>query len=180
MSTLKTPYNIRQIAVGCLYLLTNKATLDFPGSDRSKPSRDVVVGLATRSLHRKSDQVYFPFKLGWGVWHDAIAPVLTNKDVQVIVEDNPSLRVQPNDYLIRHSLYDDLVSKIEAYLLVSLVSKGYLPGEMLPEDGDDGVLESCPSDPAPVNWNPGGSDSVDPDLRHPDGTPKLTYQVVDR
>ena len=185
-------YNIKQIATGCLYLLTNKATLHFPGSDRSKPSREVVVDMATMGPYRSSDRTYFPFKLGWAVWHEAIVPVLESKDVQVIVVDNPSLRVHQNKILISLELYDELVRKIEAYLLDSLVAHGYLPSIFapLPEPVEEPDA-SCPV-PSQVVWNPSappgtpggppnpdGTPVVDDDTTHPDGTPKQEYPIVD-
>lgn len=173
------PYKMRQIATGCFYLLTNKGTLHFPGSDRSKPSKDVVVDLATSSPYRDSDRTYFPFKLGWAVWHDAIVPVLESKDVQVLVVDNPSLRVHQNSILVRLGLYDELIAKIESYLLDSLVTHGYLPAEF--GTGTVTVEETsstCPPPPSEVVWNP-QVPVTDPNLTHPDGTPKQSYPVVD-
>jgi len=175
---LNIPYKLRQIAVGCFYLLTNKATLYFPGSDRSKPSRTVVVDMATSGPYRDSDRTYFPFKLGWAVWHEAIVPVLENKDVQVIVRENPSLRVHQNKILVTLELYDELVQKIEAYLLASLAEWGYIPESYLPPEVEepDGT---CPAGPTEVTWNPSAPETVDPESVHPDGTPRQIYQTHD-
>lgn len=178
---MEPQYNIKQISVGCLYLLTNKATLYFPGSDRSKPSGRVVVDLATKGLYRESDRAYFPFWLGWAVWHDAIVPVLENKDVRVIVTGNPSLRVHQNKALLSLGLYDELIEKISSYLVRSLVAHGYLPSKFAPViESESSLAKSCPG-PSVVDWSrgPDGIPQVDPGLTHPDGTPKQEYPIVD-
>jgi len=181
MAPVVSHFDTRTLAIGCLYLLTNKATILFPGSSRAHPSLQVVVDLATHGAFRDADIVRFPFWVYWGVWHDAIVPVLHDKDVQVIVTSNPSLRVWQNQVLLNLKQYDELISKIESYLIASLVKAGYLPGDFNPtEPPPPEVPETCPPEPLGVNWNPQGT--VNPDttaLLHPDGSSKLTYKVVD-
>ncbi len=175
--------DLKQIAIGCLYLLTNKATLEFPTSSRAHPSYRVVVSLTPGSLFRSSDQIFFPFFVHWGLWHDAIAPVLMNKDVQVFVRDNPNLRVMPNFILLRNPLdVDTLIDKIADYLFESMIETGYLPPE--PEaDPDDpaevfGPVEDVNTDGDPIG-SPNAKTGVDSELFHPDGSPKLVYRSVD-
>jgi hypothetical protein len=174
-------WNLERLAVGCLYLLTNKATLEFPTTSRAHPSFEVVVNRTPGTMFRSGDWVYFPFSVETGVWHQAVVPVLENKDVQVYVTDNPSLRVFPNLILITIEQVEDLISKIEAYLRESFVSAGYLPAGF----SQEAVQEAgAPEGPA-VDADDGGEpivypETVDPDLYHPDGTPKLSYRVVDQ
>ncbi len=174
--------DLEQLAIGCLYLLTNKATLEFPTSNRAHPSTRVVVHLTPGSVFRPGDQVFFPYWVRWALWHDAIAPVLLNKDVQVIVRDNPNLRVMQNVILLRNPLdVQTLIDKIAEYLYDSMIETGYLP----PEDDDpevtgapDGPTEDTDTDGDSIE-SPDAKTGVDSDLFHPDGSPKLVYQSVD-
>jgi len=169
-------FDLRTLAVGCLYLLTNRATLHFPGSDVSKPSGKVVVDLTAKPLFRDGDRVYFPFFVYWGAWHEAVVPVLENKDVQSFVRDNPSLRVHSNFILLELGQYDVYIRKLEEYLKDSLCAAGYIPCET---EEEPGIPETCPPAPTPVSYpsHPSGPDADA--FYHPDGTPKLTYKVVD-
>jgi hypothetical protein len=172
---------LRRLAIGCLYLLTNKATLEFPTTTRAHPSFFVLVNRTPRTMFRSGDHVYFPFMVGTHLWHQAVVPVLENKDVQVIVGDNPSLRVRPNYDLITLEQYDTLIRKIETYLRDSMVDTGYLPAEARStyEQEQNAPVGPTEPDPAgdPIDYDPTGV--VDPDVQHPDGTPKLSYNVVD-
>jgi hypothetical protein len=173
---------VRTLAVGCLYLLTDKATLEFPGSSRSHPSGRVVVNITPNSLYRSGDRAYFPFWVYWGLWHEAVIPVLEDKDVQIIVTDNPSLRVHQNLAYLQLGQPEELVDKIEWYLKKSLVETGWLPASCagLEETGETTLPAVCPTPPTEKNWNPDGPTGPDvSDLFHPDGTPRLIYNVVD-
>jgi len=173
----------RTLAVGCLYLLVNKATLEFPGSNRAAPSGKVVVNLTPGGIYRPGDRAYFPFWVYWGLWHEAVVPVLEDKDVQVIVTDNSSLRVHVNLALLQYDQIDTYVDKIEWYLRKSLVETGWLPAECagIEEEEEAGIPSTCPAPPPETNWNPDGPTGPDvDDLFHPDGTPKLVYKVVDQ
>ena len=170
-------FHLRTLAVGCVYLLTNRATLEFPGSEIAKPSDRVVVNLTARGLFRDGDRVYFPFSVYWGAWHEAVVPVLKDKDVQVIVRDNPSLRVQQNAYLLSHGQVDVLIEKIEWYLRRSLCAAGYIPCD---QQETETLPGSCPPAPTEINYTPTGPTGPDVNtVNHPDGTPKLTYKIVD-
>jgi len=182
-----THFDLRTIAVGCVYLLLNKATLYFPGTNRSGPSHKVIVDLGSKTLLRPSDRVYFPFFVYWGAWHDAVKPVLDDKAVQVIVRDNPSLRVQLNKSLIDHQQYDELLSLMERRLLDSFARTGYLPIELSPTVTAEEELEEATTSEAsdtpdgePIVQNPAGPTGPDVDnLYWPDGTKKLVYNIVD-
>jgi hypothetical protein len=173
--------DVRTLAVGCLYLLTNRATLEFPGSSRSHPSGKVVVNITPGGFYRHGDRAYFPFWVYWGLWHEGVVPVLENKDVQVIVTDNPSLRVNVNLSYLQFGQVDVLINKIEWYLKKSLVETGWLPASCAGfEEVEEEILSTCPPAPAEKNWNPLGPTGPDvQNLFHPDGTPRLVYNVVD-
>lgn len=188
-STQHIEVDLTGLSVGCLYLLTNQAVLTFPTSTRAHPSFQVMIdrgAAATRNLYRQSDRVYFPFFVNWNVWHEAVVPVLLNKDVQVMVADNPSLRVHPNLTLIVLEDYDGLLDRLSAYLIDSLIAAGFLPPETDPFHGD--VLEAEANAPAdggsgdgdPIVPNPDTpAGTVDLEFYHSDGTLKLSYNVVD-
>ena len=179
-----THIDLKTIAVGCVYLLTNKATLYFPSTARSHPSHRVVVDLANRPLFRESDRAYFPFFVWWGAWHEAVVPVLDNKDVQVIVRTNTSLRVHQNRTVIGLGHYKTLIAKVQDYLTDSFVTAGYLPTSFSPEATASAVQDALPPvvlpEGEPLVLNPLGPVGPDvDDLYHPDGTPRLSYNIVD-
>jgi hypothetical protein len=73
--------------------------------------------------------------------------------------------------------WETLINKIEWYLEQSLIAHGYLPGE--PTE-DEGLPDSCPPAPSEIDYTPTGPTGPDVgDLLHPDGTPKLIYNIVD-
>lgn len=173
-------WNLERLAVGCLYLLTNKATLEFPSTSRAHPSFEVVVNRTPGQLFRSGDWVYFPFSVDTGVWHQAVVPVLENKDVRFYVRDNPTLRVQANVVLLYTDDFGTLITKIEAYLRESFVQAGYLPATYstvaaMEAEAPVGPVEDIEDGGEPIVY----PTVLDPDLYHPDGTPKLSYRVVD-
>ena len=181
--------NLTSLSVGCLYLLTNQGVVSFPNSTRSHPSSRVLVdrgAAATHSLFRQSDRMYFPLLVRWDVWHQAVVPVLLNKDVQVMVGDNPSLRVHQNMARIALKDYEALLHRLSAYLVESLITSGFLPPETSPHYGaaqeavENAPAEGGSEDGDPIIQNPDTlADTVDSEFYHADGTPKLSYRVVD-
>lgn len=167
--------DLHRLAVGCLYLLTGKADLEFPSTTRAHPSYFVVVHRTPQSMFQDGDQVYFPFKVPTRIWHKAVVPVLEDKDVHVYVRDNPSLKVPLNLALLTLGQYEDLIRKIEQHLTLSFVEAGYLPPEKSPTYGQQTPEGSTGGTPA-------GETIVypetDPEVQHPDGTLKLSYRVV--
>ena len=77
--TLVTVGDAQRISIGCAYLLSGRAVLDYPGSTRARPSLDVVISLSPGRLLKESDRGYFPFKVPWDLWEEAVVPVLQDE-----------------------------------------------------------------------------------------------------
>jgi len=176
--------DMRRLAIGCLYLLTRKATLEWPTSTAAHPSYFVKVTRTAQGPFREGHNIYFPFMVPTAQWHEAVVPVLQNKDLQVYVMDNPSLRVHPNLILIAIEQVDVLIEKIEFYLLESFIAAGFLPESFSPSAAvaEEGAPTGGPAEETPpgepIVWNPLNEGAPDIDL-HPDGTPRLSYRIVD-
>ena len=168
--------DLRALAIGCLYVLTGNAMLEFPGSGRSKPSLKVVVNHRPGFLFRRGDATYFPFWVRWDLWHNGVVPVLQDEAVQTYVANTPSLRIHQNAILLHLKDYETYIEKLIVYLTNSFIDAGYLPETMRPVPEPD-PIEPDPSC-EPVDRNPQDYPR-DPVLQHSDGTPRLTYNTVD-
>lgn len=168
--------DLRALAVGCLYVLTGNAMLDWPGSGRSKPSLRVVVNHRPGRLFQRGHATYFPFWVRWDLWHHGVVPVLLNEDVQTYVATNLSLRVEQNAVLLHLKDFETYIEKLIAYLTDSFIDAGYLP-EAMRVFSDPEPIEPDPLC-EPIERNPLGFPR-DPVLQYPDGTSRLTYNVVD-
>ena len=67
---------LKRLAVGCVHLLVNRATLEFPGTTVAAPSSKVVVLLVPPGSVRQQDAVWFPFEVTWDYWHKVAVPIL--------------------------------------------------------------------------------------------------------
>lgn len=165
---------LTSLATACLYVLTNRANLYFPQSSRSHPSPTVVVDLTPKPPYRGGDRAYFPLIVGWAVWHEAVTPVLLNPDVQFLTRDNVGLRQRQNTDLLALGEFNTLIAKLKDYLRSSLIEHEYMPPDPPSENAVQGPLHEEPAG-APIVLPPVPS----PVFYHPDGTPRLTYNIVD-
>ena len=108
---------LEALAVGCLYILLEKATVFFPTSTRAAPSHQVVTELGFGTLLRSGDRRYFPMVVRWNIWQEGIVPVLTDTSLQVTIKRMVSNRTSVEPCL-------DL---LKTRLLESLQGAGYLP-----------------------------------------------------
>jgi len=67
---------IRQIALGCIYLQAKRALLAFPTSTRAAPSGWVVISRGNDPPLGIGDDRVFPLKVRWDVWQNQIVPLL--------------------------------------------------------------------------------------------------------
>lgn len=126
-------FDLRQLAVGILYLNLGSADLEFPTTSRSHPSYRVQVTRTPTSALRDDHERLFPFFVWWDVWRRVVAPLFEDGSVLVKVLDgtNESLRIQINRAMLAISL-EDLLMKIEQALLRRYEAQGYLPLSILP------------------------------------------------
>lgn len=142
--------NLKQVAVGCLYLLTGRAILEFPQSTQGHPSGKVYVTRSANSALRGGDQVYFPFSVPQDWWHKVVVPVLLNPDVRIYVRDRLSLTNELNQSLLALEEFDTLIARILSYLKISCVTAGYAPEQIL--TGEE--VAPPPVSPDNVDRNP--------------------------
>lgn len=142
-----TPFqqDLRQLAVGLLYLNLGRAAPWFPTTTRAHPSYMVQIALTpagdpVRDPYRK----LFPFQVPWYLWQRVIVPVYEDGSalVRVIREKVPSLRHRINQIRL-HGEIDDLLTSIEKLLLLQMEDQGMLPPSSLTRSymaSEDGPL----------------------------------------
>jgi|APSaa5957512622_1039677.scaffolds.fasta_scaffold10210_3 hypothetical protein len=126
-------FDLRQMAVGILYLNLGRAKLNFPTLSRSHPSEKVVVSLSAPVLVLSdSHRDLFPFSVRWDVWEKVVVPLFADGSVLVRVLEgtNDSLRLQINRELLLTGDVDALLAKIEQAVLRGLVDNSYVPSSV--------------------------------------------------
>jgi len=135
-------FDMRRLAVGCLYLNLGRAAPEFPTTCRSHPSYKVLVGLVPPGGQSAYEEL-FPFFVSWDLWRNVVVPLFVDgsKLVKVVKEKSPSLRRPANEIRLSQDL-EGLLLDIEAVLLESLEEGGYVPPATRVEDyvADDGPL----------------------------------------
>lgn len=163
---------VQRIALGCLYVLLDKAAISYPNSNRAAPSDEVVVD-STADLLRDGDRVYFPFKVGWAIWQRGVVPVLAAYRLK---KTSGTLRYQIRQSLVDACAFDRLLSEITQHLITSFKSAGFLSADpvvvpvVAQQEGEVVVRRNVRAD---------GYDEVDVQVTlHPDGHQKKTYDEV--
>jgi len=105
-----TPINPRTLAISAACYLYNWATLEFPGTTRAHPSREVYVfpSRQTPKALPVLDPFSFPQVVRWDVWQGAVVPVLL-------------------DCQFSNLKFPDLVNVLEAELRGRLLKMGLIP-----------------------------------------------------
>lgn len=68
--------DVHRIALGCIYILADRAEVDFPGTTRAAPSEFVVVSRNAKAPLREGDSQFFPFQVPWDLWQNVVVPLL--------------------------------------------------------------------------------------------------------
>lgn len=71
---------VNQLAIGGLYLLAGKATLNFPGSNSSGPSSKVQISRTVGGSIPDIPDGSFPFLVGSKLWHLVMVPILESQE----------------------------------------------------------------------------------------------------
>ena len=127
MATSISEGDIHVMAVGCFYINVQKAAIDFPKTTRAAPSRHVVVYPSAGRLIRGGDQVYFPFRVQWQVWHQVVLPVLRDPRYQ-FWDPHTGKEVALNMALLRLEEYDAVVRMYADALTAKFQEEGFIPG----------------------------------------------------
>lgn len=117
----------RRIAVGCLHLLLNRASLEFPGSTRGSPSRQVVVVLTPRGALDPNYGKMFPFSVPGPLWNRVVAPILETQRVKIIHSNGK--RNRGKVLLLDQGDHESLISSLSGELIAQARIEGYLPTE---------------------------------------------------
>jgi hypothetical protein len=126
--------DLRQLAVGVLYLNLGRADVDFPTTTPSHPSYAVHVTLIPPLVVLDASHTrLFPFFVLWGRWQKVVVPLFEDGSVlvKVLGGTNESLRQQINKVMLTGDL-EGLLVKIEAELQRGLEDQGYLPATPAP------------------------------------------------
>jgi hypothetical protein len=150
--------------VGCLYVLLGRGSVYFPNSDKAHPSTLVRVDMTSNNPIRSGDRSYFPFYVGWEIWHKVVVPVLKNPPNEVWTNQEPYLKNYQNWQAISIGDFETLLSVLNAALKRGLIREGFLPNE---SGVDSNEPVEVVSDPTPIVecW--------------PDGREKLIYPKVE-
>lgn len=107
--------DLQRLSVGILYLMVDRAVLDFPTSTAAHPSDWVFVNRSVGALLREGDGPLFPFKVRWHVWENLVVPIWNNPNLRVklrgILGPTPK-----NLLLLQLGQLDLLLSEIRAAL----------------------------------------------------------------
>ena len=167
---------IKQLAVGCLYALLDRAIVDFPGSGAAQPSPFVLVRVAQRGLMTDQHKVYFPIKVPGRFWQEVVVPVLRDPYNQIRPRTTSTLLNADKQGWLESGEYDRIVEQLELALTQRMQATGYLmapppePPPPKPPCGEPIVLPPVTPPPFP---DPDGT------LVWPDGHPRLVYPIVD-
>lgn len=127
-----TQYNssgLTQLSIGCLHLLLNRATLDFPTSHIGSPSEFVIITLTNPGPLEPRFKSFFPFSVRSQIWHTAVVPVLEDKKNQFLIDKEKSHGNAINLHLIDTKQWDVLIRNLFYALFSSLQLRGFLPSE---------------------------------------------------
>jgi len=114
-----------RLAEGCVHLLAENATLEFPSSTRAAPSRMVTVALTPKGPMWGGAAKAFPFQVPWNVWQQAVVPVL--EDTQHQIRHGDGTVNSYNVDLVERRAWDDLVGRMVGALVDSFQTQGFLP-----------------------------------------------------
>lgn len=179
MSTTLEQQDLERVAVACMYLLLDKAALNFPGTSRAHPSELVVISLKPGGLLRDSDRAYFPLSVWWYVWEQGVVPVLKDEANQVKTSTG-SLRNKLNLSLVDGKEWDVIVQRIVDALQAHMQTEGLLPS---PATEAVATTDSPSGEPIVTPTLVPSVESSLPtpdqdDLLWPEGHPKLVYPEV--
>jgi len=156
--------DIDRISVGCLYILADRAVIDFPGSTRAAPSDYAVVSRSPGPLLREGDAVLFPFRVFWDIWEGAVVPTLNDPEVQIRIPSTGG-RVQSNVILLSVGDYQTYIGRIKTILIANLKAMDYLPADYAGTVSP--VTGTTTDDQTPVGTYP----VLDVELTHPQYPP---------
>ena len=123
---------VEKLAIMCLYVLTRKAVVNFPGTSRGSPSLWVVVELGYGKPLREADRVFFPMKIPWDLWNQVIVPVVTVKDpnfdlgIEFWTTLRDSLRMV-NNMIMLDPEWEILIGRLIQALGLLMEDQGFIP-----------------------------------------------------
>lgn len=123
-------YNLRQLALGVLYINLGRAAPRFPSTTAAHPSYKVFVDLTPPvGLLDASHRGFFPFQVRWDLWEKVVVPVVEEGDVLVKRAARSSLRNEMTREWVLISQHGTLLASIEEALRVKMVAGGYMPAD---------------------------------------------------
>ena len=161
MSTPFHEMDLQRIAVGCLFIQSGFAEVDFPGTTPASPSEWVVVNRNVRPLPAglQGFQHLFPFKVPWDLWQFVVVPLIRG--------DGQDVWAQYKD-----GMFDWLMA-IKSWV-------GLLKGQLQVESFPDGEEIQLNGDPIQRGYlgDPSGYPDVDPQLAWIEGHRRIDYPEV--
>ena len=126
MSTILLEKETERLAVGVVYLLYQRAVLNFPSTTRSHPSYLVYIQRNSTEPLRSGDNTFFPFQVAWFIWEGTVFPVL-----KALWERN----------LGDIGDYDEQIAYVSGLIKTQLVHNGYYPSQTAYDSYDISNLE---------------------------------------
>jgi len=152
MAVTTTSFDLRQLAVGILYLNLGRASVRFPTTTPAHPSYNVFVDLTPPlGLLADSHRIYFPFSCRWDVWDQVVVPIITDADVLVKTATQPSLRNQAQRTPLLIGDIEAVLEKIGQAILRGYKTAGYVPESVevvteVPEGAGEPVVPAGTND----------------------------------
>lgn len=112
---------MKNLAVGCFYILRGQAEPLFPFAVVGSPSKTVRVVRTALRLRRPGDEAYFPIHVDWKIWNNAVVPILEDERFQF------EHKVVSDYWMSSEDKIAQFIKNLEEALVESFQEKGYLP-----------------------------------------------------
>jgi len=153
MAVTPSSLDLRQLAIGILYINLGRAAVTFPQSTPAHPSYIVFVDLVPPlGLLAESHRHYFPFRCRWDLWDQVVVPIFTDASVLVKTTTQTSGRNQIQRAALLIGDYETLLAKIEQAILRGYEAAGFVPaGTATWEAGAEPEAPGEPVTPPGIN-----------------------------
>ena len=127
-------FDLRQLAVGVLYINLGSAAVSFPKTTRAHPSYQVFVDLTPpQGLLVDDHRQFFPFQVRWDIWQKVVVPLFDPNLGLVKSADRDTLRNELRREALLMGNFESLLLFIERLLLEGYEREGFVPEGITPE-----------------------------------------------
>lgn len=162
--------DLYRIALGCIYILADRAEVDFPGTTRAAPSEWVVVSRNVKPPLHSGDNHFFPFKVPWDLWQNVVVPILRGESQEFL------MKFLRDEFGLTNPDWDTILRGMVLYLRLRIDPS--LRGTV----NNLSELDSLMGEPiwrGSLSFKELGYPAVDPQLAWIEGHKRLDYPEVD-